>query len=92
MNHPPIVVAGSADGLNLVRIVPGEENELSIGLQGNAPDPVGPERENVMHPGETKEFAPTLLRMRQIVIEGHVNGLSIYCEDEGRGHDAFITG
>jgi len=61
------VVSPGADGLDLLRIIPGEENDLSRGPQGNATHPVGPEREDVMQLGTAKQLARALFRMSQIV-------------------------
>jgi len=63
------VVPRGADRLDLLRIIPGEEDELSRRPQSNATDPVGPEGEDVMELGKAEQFACALIRMTQIVLQ-----------------------
>ncbi|PYO41567.1 MAG: hypothetical protein DMD33_12715 [Gemmatimonadetes bacterium] len=86
MDHSPIVVPSGADGLELLRIVPREENELSGRPQSNATHPVCPEREDVMQLGEAQQFAGALIRMSQIVVESDFDGLGVDTEVERRAH------
>ncbi len=81
-----MVVPRGADGLELLRIVPGKENELSGRPQSNATHPVCPEGEDVMQLGEAHQFACALIGMSQIIFESDFDGLGVDTEVEGRGH------
>jgi len=71
------VVPRGADGLDLLRIIPGEENELSRRSQSNTTQPVGPEGEDVMQLGKAEEFASALFRMSQIVLQSDFDGFGV---------------
>jgi hypothetical protein len=77
VDHSPIVVSPGADGLDLLRIIPGEENDLSRGPQGNATHPVGPEGEDVMQLGKAKQFARALFRMSHIVLHSGFDSFGV---------------
>jgi hypothetical protein len=77
VDHSPIVLPPGADGLHLLRIIPGEENELSRGPQSNATHPVGPEGENVMLLGKAEQFACALIRMSQIVLQSGFDSFGV---------------
>jgi hypothetical protein len=84
VHDAPIVVPGGADGLELLRIVPGEENELSGGPQSKATHPVCPKGENVMQPGKAEQFACALVGMSHIVLESDFDRVGLDAEVEGR--------
>ena len=86
MDHSPIVVPRGADGLELLRIVPRQENEVSGRPQSNATHPVCPEGEDMMQLGKAQQFACALIRMSQIVLESDFDGLSVDTELERRAH------
>jgi len=77
VDHSPIVVPRGADRLDLLRIIPGEENELPRRPQSNATHPVGPERENVMLLGKAEQFACALIRMSQIVLQSGFDSFGV---------------
>lgn len=86
MDHPAIVVPRSSDRLEPLRIVPSDEDKLAGRLQRNATDPVCPEGESVMQAGEAEQFAGTLARMSQVVVEGEFDSLGVDTEDNRRAH------
>jgi len=86
VDHPAIVVAGCANGLESLGFIPCEEHQLTVALQADAADPILPEREHTVLPGAVHGFWRIVAGASEIRLKGSVDSGCVDSENEVRGH------